>query len=78
MSQQKIEKPYQFVYTDFIGPITLIGFKAEKYFFTFIDNYTRIIKTYIVKQKSKKLKSLKAFYNFIRICTDIKHLIQRL
>lgn len=61
-----------------MGPITLIGFEAEKYFFTFIDNHTRIIKTYTAKQKSKWLKNLKAFYNLIRMYIGIERPIKKL
>lgn len=44
--QERAKRAYQFIYTDFIGPITPIGFDAERYFFTFTDNHTRITKTY--------------------------------
>lgn len=43
--QEKAERPYQFIYTDLDGPITPLGFGGERYFFTFIDDYTRYTKT---------------------------------
>lgn len=76
--QQRAERPYQFVHTDLVGPITPIGFGAERYFFTFTDDYTRITETYTAKRKSEWLKSLKAFYNLIRTRTGLERPIQRL
>lgn len=76
--QQRAERPYQFVHTDLVGPITPIGFGAERYFFTFTDDYTRITEMYTAKRKSEWLKSLKAFYNLIRTRTGLDRPIQRL
>lgn len=53
MSQQKAEKPYQFVYTDLVGPITPIGFRAKKYFFTFTDDYMHITNNLHFKAKKQ-------------------------
>ena len=51
--QQRAKRPYQFVHTDLVGPITPIGFGVERYFFTFTDDYTRITETYTAKRKSE-------------------------
>lgn len=59
--QQRATKPYQFIHTDLVGPITPIGFGGERYFFTFTNDYTRITETYTAKRKSEWLKCLKAF-----------------
>lgn len=55
-----------------MGLIMPIGFGDKQYFFTFIDNYTPITKTYTAKQKSEWFKCLKAFHNLgqIRIKLD--------
>lgn len=76
--QQRAERPHQSVHTDFVCPIAPISFGAERYFFTFTDDYTRITKTYIAERKSKWLKSLMAFYNLIRTRTGLNRPIQRL
>ncbi len=76
--QEKAKRPYQFVHTDLVSPITPVGFGAERYFFTFTDNHTRITETYIRRQKSKWLKSLKAFYNLVRIRTGLDRPMERL
>lgn len=51
--KEKAKRVYQFIYTDLVGPITLIGFDTEKYFFTFTNDYTCITKIYIGNQKSE-------------------------
>ena len=55
-----------------------MGFEAERYFFTLTDDNTRITETYTGRRKSEWLKSLKAFYNFVRTYTGLDGLIERL
>ncbi len=57
--QERAKRPYQFVHTDLVGPITPVGFGAERYFFTFTDNNTRITETYTGRRKSEWLKKPK-------------------
>lgn len=38
MTQGQVKRVYQFIYTNFNGPITFIEFEAERYFFTFTDD----------------------------------------
>lgn len=53
MSQNRAKKVYQFIYTDLVRLITLMGFEIKRYFFTFTDNHICITKTYTERQKSK-------------------------
>ena len=76
--QERAKRPYQFIHTDFVGPITPIGFGAERYFFTFKDNHTRITKTYTRKRKIKWLKSFKVFYNLVRTREGLDRPIKKL
>ncbi len=76
--QKRQKKPYHFVHTELVGPITQVGFRAKRYFFTFTDDNTRITETYIGRQKSKWLKSLKAFYNLVRTCIGLDRSMERL
>ena len=76
--QQRATKPYQFIHTDLVGPITPIGFGGERYFFTFTDDYTRTTETYTAERKSKWLKCLKAFYNLARTRTKLDRPTERL
>ena len=76
--QERAKRPYQFVHKDLVEPITLVGFGAERYFFTFTDDNTRITETYTGRRNSEGLQSLKAFYNLVRTCTSLDRLIERL
>ncbi len=76
--QDRAKRAYQFVYINLVGPITPIGFGAERYFFTFTDDHMRITETYTGKRKSEWLKSLKAFYNLVRTRTGLEQPIERL
>lgn len=69
-------KLYQYIYVDFMGPIMLISFGKEQYFFMFTDNNTCITKTHIVKQKSEWFKYLKVFYNLVQIRTKLDQSIE--
>lgn len=51
-SQKHAQRFYQLVHTNLVSFIKPIGFAEERYFFTFINNYIRIIDTYTVSKKS--------------------------
>ena len=76
--QERAKRPYQFVHTDLVWSITPMGFGAERYFFTFTDDNTHIKENYTGRRKSEWLKSLKAFYNLVRLCTGLDRPIERL
>lgn len=78
MFQQRVNRLYQFVYTDFVRPITPVRFGAKRYFFMFTDDNTHILETYTRRQKREWLKSLKVIYNLDYTCTRLDKLIKRL
>lgn len=53
MSRKGVKSPYQFLYIDFIGPITPMKFGAKKHFFIFTDDNIHITEPYIGRRKSK-------------------------
>ena len=53
-----------------------MGFEGKHYFFTFIDNCTRITKTYTGTKKSDWLKSLKMYHSLCRTQSKEKHPIE--
>lgn len=77
MPQERLKKVYQFIHTDLVGPI-IPRFGVKRYFSIFINNYTCITETYTRRQKSKWFKSLKVFYNLVRIYTGLEQPIKRL
>ncbi len=44
--QERAKRPYQFIHTDLVGPISPQGFGGERYFFTITDDYTRHTETF--------------------------------
>ncbi len=76
--KERAKRPYQFIQTGLVGPINPMRFRAERYFFTFTDDNTRITETYTRRRKSKWLKSLKVFYNLVRTCKGLDRPIERL
>ncbi len=59
--QTRAQRPYQFVYTDLIGPINPMGLIGKRYFFTFTDDCTRMTETYTGTKKSDWLRCLKTY-----------------
>lgn len=50
--QERAKRPYKFIHTDLVGPLTPQGFGGERYFFTFTDDFTRYTETFTGAQKS--------------------------
>ena len=73
-----VQKPYQMIHTDLVGPIKLIGFFGECYFFIFTDDCTRMTDTYIDTKKSDWLKCLKFYHSLCRTWSKEEHPIERL
>lgn len=76
--QKRSDRPHQFVHTDLVGPINLVGFSGEKYFFTFTDDATRMTETYTGTKKSDWLKCLKIYHSLCRTRSKDEHPIERL
>ena len=53
----------EIVHTDVCGPFKTTGFKGEKYFVTFIDDYSKIAKIYCIESKDKVFEWLVQFVN---------------
>ena len=51
----------QLVHSDVYGPIHTESFSGQKYFVTFIDNYSRCCAVYFMKHKSEMFANFKEF-----------------
>lgn len=76
--QKQSNNLYQFVHTKLIKPINSIGFFNKKYFFTFIDNTTKMIETYTGTKKSDWLKYLEIYHSLCKTRLKKDHPIKRL
>ena len=52
------------VYTDLNGPPNTISYCCEKYFVTFIDDYSKYAKIYCIKNKSE---TASCFFDYINL-----------
>ena len=70
--QERATRPFQFVHTDLVGPITPVGFEGERYYVSFTDDYTRFTTVYTVRTKDEWLGTLQRYYNWIHTKFDLK------
>ena len=57
---------------DLVGPITPIGFKGERYYVLFTDDYIRFTIVYTIRIKDKWLSTLQRYYSQIYTKFDLK------
>lgn len=60
-SPMRASSPLHAVSSDICGPIEVPTLGGNKYFITFIDEFTRMIWLYVIKQKSEALEVFKKF-----------------
>lgn len=65
--QKRVWWLYQFIYTNLVQLIKPIRVLDKQYFFTFINHYTMLTKTYTASKKSNWLKYLKTYHSFCKI-----------
>ncbi len=78
LNQKRSEGPYQFINTDLVAPINLVGFSCKRYFFTFTDDATKMTDTHTETRESNLLKCLKVYHSLCRTCSKDDHPIKRL
>ena len=57
----KTTRKLQLVHSDVCGPMQQQSFRGSRYFVTFIDDYTKVVKVYLMKHKSEVLEKFKEF-----------------
>ncbi|KAL1352527.1 hypothetical protein AAHE18_06G173600 [Arachis hypogaea] len=60
-SKSRATKPLQLIHTDVCGPIKPLSLGKSVYFLLFIDDYSRKIWVYFLKQKSEAFEAFKKF-----------------
>ena len=58
----KSSRVLELVHTDVIGPMRTISKGGAKYVLTLVDDYSRYVVAYLMKNKSGELKEFRAFY----------------
>lgn len=58
---RRISKPLELVHTDLCGPMEEASIGGSKYFILFVDDYSRKLSIYFLKNKSKALNAFKTY-----------------
>jgi transposase InsO family protein len=53
------------VHTDLVGPTTTKGLKGERYFILLVDDYTRMIAVFFLKNKSESFENFKIYKEMV-------------
>ncbi|UYV63271.1 hypothetical protein LAZ67_2003604 [Cordylochernes scorpioides] len=64
ISLTKSTEPLQLIHSDICGPMRTKSYGGALYFATFIDDFSRMIFTFVMKQKSEIFKGFKLFKRF--------------
>jgi transposase InsO family protein len=60
------------VHTDLVGPTTTKGLKGEKYFMLLVDDYTKMIAVFFLKNKSESFENFKIYKEMVENKMDSK------
>lgn len=59
---KRAEEPLELIHTDVVGPMPVVSLGGQKYFVTFIDDFSKKLYTYAMKQKSEVLELFVMFH----------------
>lgn len=62
-NRTKAREIMEIIHTDVCGPFKTTGFNGEKYFISFIDDYSKIARIYCIKSKDEVFDSFVQFVN---------------
>ena len=65
-------EPLQLIHTDICGPFDVPTWSGEKYFVTFIDDFSRYGYVYMLHEKSQSVTYLEIFINEVESQHDTK------
>lgn len=71
-SEPRTNKPLQIVHSDLCGPMRVPTHAGNKYFITFIDDFSRYSRVYFMKQKNEALKCFKIYKEEMENVLDLK------
>jgi len=68
-------RPLQLIHTDLCGPFVPLSIGGNKYFITFVDDFSRKIWIYFVKEKSVAFEVFKIFKTSLKMRRTVKLLL---
>src|SRR5699024_7025716 len=54
-SDSRATEPLELIHTDVAGPVTPLGLAQERYFILFVDDYSKLIQVYLMRNKNEAL-----------------------
>lgn len=69
-------RPLELIHSDLCGPMETLSFGGMKYFITFIDDFTRVVHVYFLKDKLNILETFKDFK--LKVENELNHKIKNL
>ena len=73
----KVKDSLEIVHTDLNGPQSLIGNRGEKYFVTFTDDYSKLVKVYPIKSRDQTFDCIVEYLNQVETLTGKRVTILR-
>ena len=70
--EHSTSKPLELVHTDLCGPTRTKSMQGESYFMMFIDDFTRMVWVFFLKEKSEAFDKFKAFKTLVENETKAK------
>lgn len=64
-NRKKTKETLELIHTDLNGPHSTTGYCGEKYFLTFVDDFSKCARIYCIKHKSETASCLKEYVNYV-------------
>lgn len=64
-NREHAKSTLEIVHTDLNGPQSILGYKNQKYFLTFVDDYSKCARIYVLKSKTEVAGCLKDYANLV-------------
>lgn len=64
-SENNTSQSLELIHSHICGPMNVDSVGSSKFFVTFIDDYSRFITVYMIKQKSEAFEQFKEFINLV-------------
>lgn len=69
-NRKQAKEILEIIHTDLNGPHSTVGNNGEKYFLSFVDEYSKLAKVYCIKSKSEVYDCFVQYINLVENLTD--------
>ena len=71
-TRTKAKRLLEIIHTDIAGPITPLTHNEERYFITFVDDFSNYVQVYVIKNKSDALDCFIEYANMVQAKFNLK------